>query len=592
MTCRSGLRIIQLHYPSVSAVAAVLIAVLLPVSGFAQQSTSGPERLPGVDPGLRLYRGEAVVIIPNVPAYYWKHGCGPTSAGMVLGYWDGRGAPWIVDGDAMSQTVPVNRMIADDTQSGSCGGTGDHYADYACPEDYSPYLQPDRSEGTPTHSSNCVADFMLTSQSKYGNYYGWSWMDDVPTSLLKYIQMRDPGAQAVSQNYYYNDFSFEDYKAEIDAGRPVVLLVDTDGDWGTDHFVTGIGYNPETSEYIVHDTYDSNEHYYLWQPMGSGVIYGIYGVTTFHPGYLSMESTSGFGRPPVAVDFQGFSVEDVSTWEWDFGDGTTGSGAAASHEYTLAGSYDVSLTVTWADSQATRTWGDVVLVYDDTMHVADATGTSGRSVRVDIYARNYIPVRWMQIPFCWDGALGLRLTEVSTEGLRTDSLGIKSFTHYNGAACQATYTMMASPGSNAAVVEPGDGPVLSLHFDIPDGMTGTQPISIAGYATSTQTYLPLFGTEFGEYNPTSFDGTVTGVTSCCIGNTGNIDMDAGDNVDISDLTTLVNHLFVTFETVECLAEANTSGDATCSLDISDLTALVNNLFVTFEDLAPCDPLCE
>jgi hypothetical protein len=79
--------------------------------------------------------------------------------------------------------------------------------------------------------------------------------------------------------------------------------------------------------------------------------------------------------------------------------------------------------------------------------------------------------------------------------------------------------------------------------------------------------------------------------SCCVGDAGNVNFDPADNVDISDLTKLVNHLFVTFEPLACPAEGNTNGDAGCAIDISDLTKLVNHLFVTFESLAPCLPQC-
>jgi hypothetical protein len=76
-------------------------------------------------------------------------------------------------------------------------------------------------------------------------------------------------------------------------------------------------------------------------------------------------------------------------------------------------------------------------------------------------------------------------------------------------------------------------------------------------------------------------------TGCCVGATGNINCDENDVVDISDLTTLVNNLFVTFEPLCCEKEANVNGDAGGVIDISDLTKLVNSLFVTFEPLAAC-----
>jgi hypothetical protein len=80
---------------------------------------------------------------------------------------------------------------------------------------------------------------------------------------------------------------------------------------------------------------------------------------------------------------------------------------------------------------------------------------------------------------------------------------------------------------------------------------------------------------------------VNPTVTCCIGITGNVNCDVGQNVDISDLTALVNHLFVTFQPLCCPEEANTNGDPLGQVDISDLTKLVNHLFVTFEALAHC-----
>lgn len=56
-------------------------------------------------------------------------------------------------------------------------------------------------------------------------------------------------------------------------------------------------------------------------------------------------SVSGLG---VSVDGSGSSDAEgpVASYAWDFGDGTTGTGATASHAYAAAGTYPVTLTVT------------------------------------------------------------------------------------------------------------------------------------------------------------------------------------------------------------------------------------------------------
>ncbi|MEE8577117.1 MAG: hypothetical protein V3T31_07660 [candidate division Zixibacteria bacterium] len=80
-------------------------------------------------------------------------------------------------------------------------------------------------------------------------------------------------------------------------------------------------------------------------------------------------------------------------------------------------------------------------------------------------------------------------------------------------------------------------------------------------------------------------------TGCCVYMTGDLAGPANVSPDISDLTALVNHLFVTLDPLDCAGEANMNGDDACSIDISDLTALINNLFITFEDMPLCGPGC-
>ena len=51
----------------------------------------------------------------------------------------------------------------------------------------------------------------------------------------------------------------------------------------------------------------------------------------------------------------------ITTWAWDFGDGSTGAGVTTSHDYAAAGSYPVRLTVTDASGgTSTRTENVIV----------------------------------------------------------------------------------------------------------------------------------------------------------------------------------------------------------------------------------------
>lgn len=73
------------------------------------------------------------------------------------------------------------------------------------------------------------------------------------------------------------------------------------------------------------------------------------------------------GIAPAIVTFDGTKSVDVNgdalTYAWDFGDGTTGTGATASHTYTSEGSYHVTLTV--SDGELSSTAKTVIFVDKD-----------------------------------------------------------------------------------------------------------------------------------------------------------------------------------------------------------------------------------
>jgi hypothetical protein len=72
---------------------------------------------------------------------------------------------------------------------------------------------------------------------------------------------------------------------------------------------------------------------------------------------------------------------------------------------------------------------------------------------------------------------------------------------------------------------------------------------------------------------------------CCIGSTGNVDCSLDDGVDISDLSALIDHLYIALTPLCCVSEANVDGEE--SIDISDLSRLIDYLFINFAPPAVC-----
>jgi len=115
--------------------------------------------------------------------------------------------------------------------------------------------------------------------------------------------------------------------------------------------------------------------------------------TTTSTTYGSTSTTHSSNNPPNArtgssftafkntqLDFDVSSSTDdngISSYDWNFGDGSTGSGATASHTYTSHGTYTVTLTVTDNGRLATET-RDIIRVTTTTC----SDGTSSTSSQV------------------------------------------------------------------------------------------------------------------------------------------------------------------------------------------------------------------
>ena len=262
----------------------------LPPASIDARSTTGPvpppeaiEMLPqGGD-----YGGGAQTNILGVPGYAWHHGCGPTALGMVMGFYDINGFSDLYLGDATTQTQDVNQGIASE------GSVSDprHYEDYSQPLDYSssnPSPLPDKSEDPvgDEHASDSIADFMKTSWSSEDNYYGWTLLDDIIPAFNNYVNLRNSEYQKNATMYYWEyspSLTFNVLKEEIDANRPMVFLVDSNGDSYTDHFVTVVGYNDSPQQYACLDTWALYDEirWCDFRGMSSSYTWGIHSGVSF-----------------------------------------------------------------------------------------------------------------------------------------------------------------------------------------------------------------------------------------------------------------------------------------------------------------------
>jgi hypothetical protein len=123
----------------------------------------------------------------------------------------------------------------------------------------------------------------------------------VGPAFVDYAESRLSAVTAAYRDYYYGSsgasaLTFALLKQEIDAGRPLVICVDSSGDGRTDHAVAGIGYREISGypEYACWDTWSSIVRWERFSGVSTSYDWGVSSATTF--------SLAESGSPPPVVD--------------------------------------------------------------------------------------------------------------------------------------------------------------------------------------------------------------------------------------------------------------------------------------------------
>jgi hypothetical protein len=273
---------------------------------------NGPATPP---PGFELQRKAVSFPAPNrtagantlsVPAFNWVFGCSAVSGAMIASYYDRSGYPDIYTGTTNRGVMPMDNsswpiwsdgvdtypncpLIA--SRNGVDGRTtkgsiDDYWVQYGSSAS-DPYIS---GAWTQHNWEEAIGDYMKTSQSAYGNTDGsttfWNWTSSADP--LTCTDMEGAGIGSTDGTYgrklFYEargytvtecysqktdntvtgGFSFAQFKAEIDAGRPVMLNL-------AGHTVVGVGYDDSANTVYIHDTWDYLNHTMTWGTSYSGM---------------------------------------------------------------------------------------------------------------------------------------------------------------------------------------------------------------------------------------------------------------------------------------------------------------------------------
>nr|WP_319491142.1 C39 family peptidase [uncultured Desulfobacter sp.] len=228
--------------------------------------------------------GASTVLLENVPAYEWYHGCGPTAAASILGYWDLNGYDSLFDVSGWEE-IKLTENVQDEISSPA------HNLKYDSTPDNSTLPDPDDTS---------IADFFHTSEDFLDLAYGSSRLSYSGQAFTGYAAYRgydDWYASYVSFNS--SAFTWEDLVEEINNGRPMMFLVDSDGENGVDHFIPVFGYNEEDLTFAFYDVWDEEETAISWASflgVEDGTDWGIGWAVSIVPGTADAAvplSTSG-----------------------------------------------------------------------------------------------------------------------------------------------------------------------------------------------------------------------------------------------------------------------------------------------------------
>jgi hypothetical protein len=219
------------------------------------------------------------IMITDVPDYTWHAGCFGSASGNLMGFWDRNGFPKIYTGPTAGGVAPLDTFgdnagvrslwaskAGFDGRPSDQPGHLDDYWDFYDGENSMSYqsnaTDPYILAGRPEHAPDCTGDFMGASQNKWtdlngecnGNIDAFSFnfwdqsgarrvnftppsqngveIRDIQSGFRKFAEYCGYQADSFSQLVQFNPvvpsgagFTFDNLKAEINAGYPMMLFL-------------------------------------------------------------------------------------------------------------------------------------------------------------------------------------------------------------------------------------------------------------------------------------------------------------------------------------------------------------------------------
>ena len=467
----------------------------------------------------------------TVPAFSWVYGCSAVSAAMIAGFYDSTGYPNMYTGPTNGGVMPLNNSSWSTWSDGiytyrnnplvaskngldgrtTRGSIDDYWVQYASAAD-DPYI----TGGWTQHTwGDAIGDYMHTSQSHFNGSTTWG-LDDAytrfydiypasalpltcatiesytkspnfypPDGTLGRKQFYEARGYTVTDcynqytdNIYTGGFSFAQYKAEIDAGRPVMLNL-------SGHTIVGVGYDSSTNTVYLHDTWDYLNHTMTWGGSYAGMQLQAVSIVDLAPAPNSFTlsvAAAGNGGGTVTSSPTGINCGSACYYNFNYNmaviltavpstgstfTGWSGGGCSGRGTCTLTMSSARSVSATFALPDLTITNLSLLSLAPSTnkdtylsVDVANLGAGDSTTFRIDFY-----------IDGQWDRCWGVGQYFKRAVGLAGNTSASWTVTFPAGSLSTGTHTIRAYVDSGCEVVETNEannnaGPV-SMMVSLP-----------------------------------------------------------------------------------------------------------------------------
>jgi hypothetical protein len=115
-----------------------------------------------------------------------------------------------------------------------------------------------------------------------------------------------------------------------------------------------------------------------------------------------------------------------------------------------------------------------------------------------------------------------------------------------------------------------------------------QELIVANLEAQTVYYFALQAVDdAGNRSVVRFFGPILTPDDRCFGLTGNVDCSSDDRVGLSDVTRLIDYVYISRRPLCCPDKANTDGSPDGNINLADIARLIDYIYLTHRETAYC-----